>query len=201
MGLPWLGLIDTLLDVANLALSRKSRRAANESDSSATVGRTGGQLEARMTGVVVAALKEAFDRDAKRLELEREQTERERLRAERLLKLELLRQAGDREIGRLRLMAAVAIGSWIGTLFFSTRLVGGPTGARFVLGAGWLLLLLALSLSFAAQARVGRALARIDELLATTARHDDLTSGAAGAFAAWLIVIGLAVIGLALLLA
>lgn len=201
MPLPWLGLIDTLLDVANLALSRKSRRPADESESSALASRTGGQLEARMTGVVVAALKEAFDRDANRLELEREQAERERLRAERMLKLELLRQAGDREIGRLRLMAAVAIGSWIGTLFFSARLIGGPTGARVMLGAGWLLLLLALSLSFSAQARVGRALARIDEALAITARHDDLTAGAAGALVPWLIVIGLGVIGLAVLLA
>ena len=200
MPLPWLGLIDTLIDVTNLALSRKSHRAADESESSAMAGRAGGQLEARMTGVVVAALKEAFDRDAKRLELEREQADRERLRAERLLRLELLRQAGDREIGRLRLMAVVAIGSWIGTLFFSARLIGGPTGSRVMLGAGWLLLLVALSLSFGAQARVGRALARIDEPLASTARLDDLTSGAAGASVPWLIVSGLAVIGMAVLI-
>lgn len=175
MGLPWLGLIRTLLDVTNLALSRKSRRPADE-----------------------PASKEAFDRDARRLEFEQEQAEQERLRAERLLKLELLRQAGDREIGRLRLLAGVAVGSWIGTLFFSVRLAGGPTGARVLLGAGWLLLLVALSLSFAAQARVGRALVRIDE---PAARHDDLTAGAAGALAPWLMVLGLGVIGLALLLA
>ncbi|HEY3045489.1 MAG TPA: hypothetical protein VGJ39_15770 [Vicinamibacterales bacterium] len=202
MALPWLGLIDTLLDVANLALTRRSRRAADEPESSAVAGPAGGQLEARMTGVVVAALKEAFDRDARRLELEREQADRERLQAERLLKLELLRQAGDREIGRLRLMAATAIGSWIGTLFFSARVIGGPAGARVMLGLGWLLLLLALSLSFVAQARVGRALARTDEPRstgATSARPDDLTTGAPGAFVPWLIVAGLGVIGLALL--
>src|SRR2546428_3921215 len=196
MPLPWLGLIDTLLEVTSLVVGRKSRRAADDSETSAVAGRSGGQLEARMTGVVVAALKEAFDRDARRLELERELAERERLRAERLLKLELLRQAGDREIGRLRLMAGIAIGSWIGTLFFSARLVGGPAGARVALGAGWLLLLIALSLSFAAQAGVGRALARIDE---PAARRDDLTAGIAGALVPWLIVIGLAVIGMAVL--
>ena len=203
MPVSWLGLIDTLLDVANLALSRKSRRSADEAESSAVAGRPGpaGQLEARMAGVVVAALKEAFDRDANRLELEREQAERERLRAERLLKLELLRHAGDREIGRLRLMAGIAIGSWIGTLFFSARLIGGPIGPRVMLGVGWVLLLLGLSLSFAAQARVGRALSRVDEALAVTARHDDLTAGAAGASVPWLSVVGLAVIGLAVLLA
>jgi hypothetical protein len=198
MPLPWLGLIDTLLDVTSLVVGRRAaRRSADEPESSAAAVRSGGQLEARMTGVVVAALKEAFDRDARRLELEREQAEREHFRAERLLKLELLRQAGDREIGRLRLMAGVAVGSWIGTLFFSGRLVGGPVGARVMLGAGWLLLLVALLLSFAAQARVGRALARIDE---PVARPDDLTAGTAAAVVPVLIVLGLAMIGLAVLI-
>ena len=50
-----------------------------------------------------------------------------------MLRLEVLRHAGDHEIGRLRLMAGIAIGSWIGTLFFSARLVSGPVGARVVL--------------------------------------------------------------------
>ena len=194
MPLPWLGLIDTLLEVTSLVVGRKSRRAADDSE---VAGRSGGQLEARMTGVVVAALKEAFDRDARRLELEREQAEREHLRAERLLKLELLRQAGDREIGRLRLMAGVAAGSWLGTLFFSARLAGGPMGARVMLGGGWLLLLVAVSLSFAAQARVGGALARVDD---PAGRPDDVMAGTAGAAVPLLIVIGLAVIGLAVLL-
>ena len=199
MGVPWLGLLDTMLDFANLALSRKSRRAADEEpESTAVASRAGGQLEARMAGVVVAALKEAFDRDSKRLEHEREEAERERRRAERLLKLELLRQAGDREISRLRLMAGVAVGSWLGTLFFSGRLIGGPPGARIMLGAGWVVLLAALSISFAAQGRVSRALARIDE---SSARVDDVTDGGGAAFVPWLIVLGLGVIGLAVLIA
>src|SRR5262245_29104135 len=110
MALPWLAVVDTLLDVTNLALSRKSRRQADAIDAPP---KALGHLETRLTGVVMAALKEAFDRDARRLELEREQLERERIRAERLLKLELWRQAGEREIGRLRLVAGAAIGSWI----------------------------------------------------------------------------------------
>jgi hypothetical protein len=197
MPVPWLGLIDTLLDVTSLVVGRKPRRSDDEPESSAVAGRSGGQLEARMTNVVVAALKEAFDRDARRLELEREQAEHEHLRTERLLKLELLRQAGDREIGRLRLMAGVALGSWIGTLFFSAPLAGGSIGARVMLGAGWLLLLVALSLSFAAQARVGRALAGVDD---PPGRPDDVMAGAAGAVVPVLIVTGLAVIGLAVLI-
>ena len=196
MAVPWLTIIDTLIDVTNLALTRKSKKPSEELEASNAQGRAGGAIEARMTGVVVAALKEAFDRDARRLDLEREQMELERVRAERMLKLDLLRQAGDREIGRLRLMAGVAVGSWIGTLFFSARVVGGPMAARVMLGAGWLLLLVALALSFSAQARVGLALARIDDAVA---RPDDLAAGT-GAVVPVLIVIGLAVIGLAMLI-
>src|SRR6266516_1719638 len=134
MALPWLAVIDTLIDVANLAVSRKSRSKTEGPDSSAVAGPALGHLETRLAGVVVAALKEAFDRDTRRLELEREQMEAERQRAERALRLELLRQAGDREIGRLRLMAGVAFASWIGTLFFSSRVLGGGVGARVAIG-------------------------------------------------------------------
>jgi len=201
MAVPWLSVLNTLIDVANLAVRRKARREAEEPGSSAGAGRMLGHVRTRLTGVVLAALKEAFDRDSSRLELEREQMELERRRAQRALKLELMRQAGDREIGRLRLMAGIAFASWLGTLVFSARLIGGTVGTRVMLGAGWLFLLGALSLSFAAQSNVGRALTRIDE---GNARVDDLmsgASGAAGALVPWLIVVGLAVIGLAVLIA
>jgi hypothetical protein len=199
MALPWLTVVDTLLDLTTVALSRK-RRAQEDAEPPTLPGRALGHLETRLTGVVVAALKEAFDRDASRLELEREQAERERLRAERLLRLELWRQAGDREIGRLRLLAGVAVGSWVGTLLFSTRLMGGPLGARVMLGVGWLFLLAALSLSFAAQSRISGTLAGVNETTAVPVRQEDLMAGTRGAMVPWLIVLGLAVIGLAVLI-
>src|SRR5512132_2588594 len=46
-----------------------------------------GTLEARLAGVLVAALKEAFDRDRTRLELEQAQLEAERRRAEDAMRL------------------------------------------------------------------------------------------------------------------
>ena len=64
-----------------------------------------GQIEAKLTGVVVAALKEAFDRDHARLELERAQLDEQRRRAEEALRNELRRQAAEREVARLRLIA------------------------------------------------------------------------------------------------
>ncbi len=198
MAAGWLSVVDTLLDVASFAMSRKARRRDPGSESAAVAGPALGQLETRLAGVVVAALREAFDRDTRRLEVEREQMERERLRAERMLRLELLRQTADREIGRLRLIAGLAFASWIGTLFFAARLAGGSPGTRVIVGAGWALLLVALGLALAAQSRVAAALARVNE---THAHAEDLASGTAGALAPWLIVAGLAAIGVAVLMA
>jgi len=200
MGLPWLQIIDAAIGVTDLVRSRRMRTLTDEqvkqqAPDLEVAARTPGALEARLAGVMVAALKEVFDRDTKRLELEREQAAIERERAERALRLELRRQAGDREIGRLRLLAGVAGACWIGTLFFSIRLIGGPIGARAVLGIGWLLLLGAVAASFTAQSRVGAVLDSV--------ANDDrqLVFGAGGTVAVWLIVAGLGLVGVAVLIA
>src|SRR5262249_48895925 len=136
MPFPWLQVLDAVIGVTDLARSRRIRKMSQESaDVSQQLeaggrGPSGGGLQARLGGGVVAALKEAFERDTHRLELEREQLEAERLRAERALAFELRRQASDREIGRLRLLAGAAVASWIGTLFFSARLLAGPPWER-----------------------------------------------------------------------
>jgi hypothetical protein len=193
MALPWLRIIDGVLGMSAMVRRVKGRSA----DEALAVGARGaGALETRLAGVVVAALREAFDRDHQRLELERQQMEAERLRAERALRMELLRQSGDREIGRLRLVAGVAVACWLGTLLFAARLVDGGAGARVALGVGWLLLLGALAASFAGQSRVARALASLDDRTIA----EDVTSGGGGAAAPWLIVTGLAAIALGVLL-
>jgi hypothetical protein len=200
MALPWLQILDAVIGVTDLARSRKIRRMADAPQQQLEAGgRVPANLEARLAGVVVAALKEAFDRDTRRLQLEREQLNAERERAERALRLELLRQAGDREIGRLRMLAGVAVTSWIGTLFFSSRLMGGGAGARVMLGGGWLLILAAFALAFTAQSNVADALAALarDEHAASSR---SISSGPAGALVPWLIVAGLALIGLAVLI-
>jgi hypothetical protein len=201
MALPWLRILDSVLGISDVVRAVKGRPPARDERDLAATSRdsgAGGALETRLAGVVVAALKEAFDRDHQRLELERQQMAEERARAERALRLELIRQAGDRELGRLRLLAGVAVASWLGTLFFATRLVGGATGGRIALGAGWVLLLAALGSTFSGQARVARALGAIDDRTQTA---DVTASGPAGAIAPWLIVAGLAVIAFGVLLA
>ena len=204
MPVPWLQLIDAALGVANFARGRKLPPPNDEQLQQQQLeagARVPGALEARLAGVVVAALKEAFDRDSRRLELERDQLAAERLRAERALKLEMMRQAGDREIGRLRLLAGVAVAAWVGTLLFSARLIGASAGARAALGGGWLLLLAAFAASFLAQSRVA---ASLDSFT----KSDDAgpgiiapASGAGGALALWLLVAGLALVCVAVLVA
>jgi hypothetical protein len=198
MPVPWLRILNTVIgvtDVARLATGRAG-----------LAGREGGKpgrgplglLEARLAGVFVAAIKEAFDRDSRRLELEREQMEAERRRAEKALKLELLRQAADREIGRLRLAAGLAAAGWVASLLVTGRIVAGGGGGRVALAGGWVLLLSALVSAFSAERRVAAAVGRMDDLM----EHGELIgSGAAGVAAAWLIGAGLLAVSVALLVA
>jgi hypothetical protein len=196
MPVPWLQVIDAALGLANFARGRKSPAPAEGLQQVAVGGHATGGLEARLAGVVVAALREAFDRDSRRLDLEREQLEAERQRAERALRLELQRQAGEREIGQLRLLAGVAATGWIAALLLSARLIGGGIGTRVSLGAGWLFLLGAIAASFIAQSRTAAAL----DALAADVGLGATRSSASGAVALWLMIAGLLLVGLAALL-
>ena len=142
-----------------------------------------GQIETRLTNVVVAALKEAFDRDHARLELERTHMEEERRRAEEVLRLELRRQVVDRELARLRLLAGTALIGWIVSIAVVFIHPSG-TPSRIVLGLGWLLLLGALGAAFNAQGRISA---------------DKTGSGDAGALPLWLMLAGLAATAISLL--
>jgi hypothetical protein len=151
-----------------------------------------GQIEARLTNVVVAALKEAFDRDHARLELERAQVEEQRRRAEEALRLELRRQVLDRELGRLRMLAGTALVGWLSSvLVLGTRAASMPPASRLVLATGWLLLLGSLAAAFVAQGRIN-AMVVGDE---TTS-----SSGAGGSASLWMLIAGLALTAISLLL-
>lgn len=167
--------------------TRKPRREPRAPDAGLPASQpspgVAGQLEAKLTGVVIAALKEAFDRDHARLELERAQLEEERRRAEEALKLELRRQAADREVGRLRLLGGAALVSWLASVVILVLAAAAMAPAmRLLLGAGWILLLGALAAAFTAQGRVN---AR-----ATQADHD--VQDPLGQASLWMLVAGLA---------
>jgi len=188
MPLPWLKLIDVALGVTDLARARRGGEAQLEK-------RTAGALQT-LGGVVVAALKEAFDRDARQIELERERFEAERERAERAERLERARQAGEREIGRLRFIGGVAVAGGVAELL-ALRVVASGVASRAVAVVSLLLFVGALAASLAGQSRAAAWIVRGDEL---PQWRDVRLSGPAGAAASWLVVVGLALAALAVML-
>jgi hypothetical protein len=184
MAVPWLRILDAVIGVTDLA---RSRRLASASKAAEGGSQLPSGIETRLAGVVVAALREAFDRDARRLELEREQMEEDRRRAERALQLELLRQAADREVVRLRAIAGMAVVIWLGSLFIVLR--AASVASRVAVGFGWLLLVGGIAASFSAQASVAESLSR-----------ERASTSDAGFIAQWLTIAGFALVALAALL-
>ena len=197
MTLPWPQIFDAAIGVIDLVRSRRIRSMSAQPPQLA-----GENQDARMASVIASTLREELERARLRLMRERaEMEEAERQRAELERKLELERQAGDREIGRLRLLAGVAAAGWLGTLLLVTlhgHAMG--VGARVVLGFGWILLLAALAASFAGQANVANTLAAIARGEARATRRG-ISSGISGILTVWLIVAGFVFTSLALLLA
>ncbi len=158
-----------------------------------------GQLEARLAGVLVSALKEAFDRDRAHLDMEREQIEHERKRADELMRLELVRQAGERELANIRSGVIVVLAVWITSVLFMMVHRGGfGVAAVVLLAVGWALLLAAVASSFAAHRHVSGVLVR------AAGERVDATGLQRHPFApatSWLIVGGLACTAAGLLVA
>ena len=157
-------------------------------------GSLGGALEHRLAGVVVAALKEAFDRDRARMDLERETVEAERSRAERALQAELRRQAADRALGQIRLLSIFAglvllvsgiLAAWIGGMR------GGVSAALLTLG--WVLALATLGSVFAAWQQV--------TVWASDTEPPPAGTSRLAAVAPWLLMGSLALVAASLLLA
>jgi hypothetical protein len=117
--------------------------------------RTLGRLETHLAGVVVAALKEAFDRDKARMTLEKETLDSERLRAERALAAELRRQAADRALSQLKLIAVFAGIALLVSGVLAAWITGMRVGvASVLLTVGWMLAVAALGVVFAAWQQV-----------------------------------------------
>ena len=157
---PWLKVLDV---VSSLALGRSGpadRDDAGPPGAAGPLGRSGGSgglgpLETRLAGVVVAALKEAFDRDKARMDLERATLEGERARAERALAAELRRQAADRALSQLKLIAMFAGLALLVSGVLAAWISGMRVGvAAVLLSLAWALGLGALGCVFAAWQQV-----------------------------------------------
>jgi hypothetical protein len=188
----WLRALDLLVGVSDLARRvRKPDTAALEPTGASRHHL--GQMETRLAAAAVAAIKEAFDRDSARLQLERERAADDERRLAAAARAEASRQSGERRIAEHRMHAAIAVAAWIASVLFAAtwRDDLGPA-SRVLLGAGWLLLLFALAACFTATSRL---LAWLDD------RPDGPPPAAApGATSIrWLLVLGLACTGAAVL--
>ena len=178
----WMRVLDTVGGLARMG--GKLRSLTGASDISAIQGGAGA-LETRLAGVVVAALKEAFDRDRARMDLERAQLESERRRVEEALAAEVRRQTVERTLGQLRLLAIMAIATWMLSAALAVWMPGMRAGLpRALLGTGWALAFGALGCTFAGSHRIA-------VWTAAPANFAPPASGAATA-APWLLLLALA---------
>lgn len=180
----WWRVLDTVAGLAQMTVARRADTAAPGPL---------GALETRLAGVVVAALKEAFDRDKARMDLERETIEADRARAERALQAELRRQAAERTLTHLKLIA-IFCGSLLLVSGVLTAVVPGMRGgvSRVLLACGWAGALAALGCVFAAWPGVSRWAA---------SDQPETQHSTAAATAPWLLLLALALVGASVLFA
>ena len=196
MPVPWMKVLDTVGGLVQLSTRFRKDGAETGLGPSQPPGGGGGPLEARLAGVVVAALQEAFDRDRVRMELERSQVEAEQKRAAEALAAELRRQMSERALGQLRLISIVAVATWMLSAALAVWLPGmRDLAPRVVLGAGWTAAFAAIGCAFAGWQRISEWTA------AAQGGADGPPKHAAAAAAPLLLLLALALTAASLLLA
>lgn len=191
----WMRVVDT---VSGLVQMSGRLRRPNGDVPSPTGGGPLGQLETRLAGVVVAALKEAFDRDRARMDLERSHLDAERQRAEEALRAELRRQAAERALGQLRMIAVMAVAVWMLSAALGVWLPGmRETVPRVVMGIGWGASIAALGCAFLAWQQISSWSASSGDGGAPAEAPRSLPA----ASAPWLLLVSLALTGASLLAA
>jgi len=146
----------------------KSGDAKSGDHSQAPAPSFGDQIEMRLTNVVISALKEAFNRDEARLELERTHLEEQGRRADETMRIELRKQAADRELSRLRLLGVAGMVGWVACMILLVLRQAAPM-TRGLLIAAAILSLASLGSAFIAQSRIGVYVLEKDRPLNTTA--------------------------------
>ncbi len=141
----WLRALNAVGTVADATRMFRGRGAVDSSP--APVDDTGA-LETRLANVVVAALREAFDRDRTRLDLERDFHRAEQLRNERALRLEWLRQTGTHALDQTRHLVVLSVVVWIASAAAAGWLAPLGEVSKWCLGLGWVTLGAAVAAAF-----------------------------------------------------
>ena len=196
--LTWLRALNAIGTVAEA--SKVFRGASTDVEREAAGGEAGStQLEARLASVVVAALKEAFDRDRARFNLEQGHLDAERERAEARLRLEWLRQTSERTLGQVRMIAVMSLVVWVASGLLLVWLPGSQASApKLLLGFGWGALIATVACAFVAHNRITTWLVGAQMSDATPA---DLPQSSSITILPWLLVLGFALTAASLITA
>ena len=126
----WLRALNAVGTVAEAARLFRGTRGSSDVPTTVHEADVGG-LETRLANVVVAALREAFDRDRARFDLERELHAAEQLRQEHAQRLEWLRQTGTYALTQTRQLAILSIVVWMASAAAAGWLA--PVGGELLL--------------------------------------------------------------------
>ena len=152
----WLRALNAVGTVADATRMFRGRGSVDSSRS--TVDETAA-LETRLANVIVAALREAFDRDRTRLDLERDFHQAEQQRKERALRLEWLRQTGTQAIDQTRHLVVLSVVVWIASAAAAAWLAPLDAISKWCLGLGWAALSAAVAAAFLTHQRLSAWLA------------------------------------------
>ena len=142
----WLRALNAVGTVAEA--TRLFRGQGQPSDQIPTVSESTGGLETRLANVVVGALREAFDRDRARFDLERDLHEAEAARRAEALRVEWLRQTATHALTQTRYLAALSVAVWVASAIVAVWLSPLGTAAKSLLGIGWASLTVAIAAAF-----------------------------------------------------
>ena len=142
----WLRALNAVGTVAEA--TRYFRGSSAPPDQSPARAEPAEPLETRLANVLVAALREAFDRDRARFDLERDLHDAEEARKERALRLEWLRQSGSQAVVHARHLALLSVAVWAASVAAAVWLAPLAPAAKTLLGFGWLGLFAAVGAGF-----------------------------------------------------
>lgn len=185
----WLRALSAVGAVAEA--SRLFRAPRGEAEREPAVFQPGStQLEARLAQVVVAALKEAFNRDRARFDLEQGHLDAQRERAEQQLRLEWLRQESERSLGQVRMMAIMSLIVWAASALLLVWLPGSQEAtSKVLLGFGWSALIGSVACAFVAHSGITEWLVNAHTSGPVTPH---VPQSSARTILPWLLVLGLA---------